>query len=58
MGLKLLTEHAWSQPMVFDPNWGFNVVVAAHLGGALVGAGCGVVGLLIWEHSLPTNVSG
>ena len=43
IGLKLLTEHAWSQPMVFDPNWGFNVVVAAHLGGALVGAGCGVV---------------
>jgi hypothetical protein len=36
MGLKLLIEHAWSQPVVFDPNRGFNVVVAAHVGGALV----------------------
>jgi rhomboid family GlyGly-CTERM serine protease len=41
---KLLMEHAWTQPQAFDPNWGFNVVYAAHLGGALVGAGCGVVG--------------
>jgi rhomboid family GlyGly-CTERM serine protease len=41
---KLLMEHAWSQPQAFDPNWGFNVVYAAHLGGALVGTGCGVVG--------------
>lgn len=44
---KLLMEHAWTQPQVFDPNWGFNVVYAAHLGGALVGAGCGVVGHLM-----------
>jgi rhomboid family GlyGly-CTERM serine protease len=44
IAFKLLMEHAWSQPQAFDPNWGFNVVYAAHLGGALVGAGCGVVG--------------
>lgn len=41
-GIKLLTEHAWTQPVVFDPNWGFNVVTAAHLGGAVAGAVCGV----------------
>ncbi|MEP6972300.1 MAG: rhomboid family intramembrane serine protease [Betaproteobacteria bacterium] len=38
LGLKLLTEHGWSQPLAFDPNWGFNVVYAAHLTGALAGA--------------------
>ncbi len=37
--LKLLSERAWSQPMAFDPHWGFNVVNAAHLSGALAGAG-------------------
>ena len=41
--LKLLSEHAWSQPVAFDPNWGFNVVYAAHLAGALAGAGCGLL---------------
>ena len=40
--LKLLGEHAWSQPIAFDPNWGFNVVYAAHLAGALAGAACGL----------------
>jgi hypothetical protein len=37
--LKLLSERAWSHPIVFDPAWGFNVVNAAHLTGALAGAG-------------------
>jgi membrane associated rhomboid family serine protease len=41
MGLKLLAEHAWGQPVVFDPSWGFNVVYAAHLTGAVAGAACG-----------------
>ena len=43
LGLKLASEHAWSQPIAFDPNWGFNVVYAAHLSGALAGAACGLV---------------
>jgi membrane associated rhomboid family serine protease len=41
MGLKLLAEHAWVQPVVFDPSWGLNVVYAAHLTGAVAGAACG-----------------
>jgi hypothetical protein len=41
MGLKLLAEHAWVQPVVFNPSWGFNVVYAAHLTGAVAGAACG-----------------
>ena len=44
--LKLLGERAWSQPIAFDPNWGFNVVYAAHLSGAVCGAVSGVS--LIW----------
>jgi len=43
MGLKLLAEQAWLQPVAFDPAWGVNVVVAAHLAGAASGA---VAGLL------------
>ncbi|HSV54660.1 MAG TPA: rhombosortase [Burkholderiaceae bacterium] len=43
IGLKLMMEHAWSQPMAFDPDWGFNVVYAAHLGGAAAGAVCGLL---------------
>ncbi len=43
VGLKLLTERAWQHPVVFDPSWGFNVVVASHLGGALAGAVSGFV---------------
>ena len=30
-------------PIVFDPQWGFNVVVAAHLAGALAGAASGLL---------------
>ena len=41
MALKLLAEHAWTQPVVFDPSWGFNVTYAAHLTGAVAGAACG-----------------
>ena len=43
LALKLLSEHAWSQAIAFDPNWGFNVVYAAHLAGALAGAACGLL---------------
>ena len=43
MGLKLLLEHGWTQPVAFDPSWGFNVVYAAHLTGALAGAASGLV---------------
>lgn len=43
LALKLLSEHAWSQPIAFEPNWGFNVVYAAHLAGALAGVVCGLV---------------
>jgi len=42
MGIKLLSEHAWSQPIGYDPNWGFNVVYAAHLGGFVCGTMCGL----------------
>ncbi|HWP11215.1 MAG TPA: hypothetical protein VNN06_05295 [Ramlibacter sp.] len=41
MGLKLVAEHAWTQPVAFDPSWGLNVVYAAHLTGAVAGAACG-----------------
>lgn len=43
--LKLLSERAWSHPIVFDPIWGFNVVNAAHLSGAVAGAGAAA---LVW----------
>ena len=50
MGLKLLTEHAWSVPVAFDIGWGFNVVYAAHLGGTLAGAACGL-GAGVWHRA-------
>lgn len=40
---KLLAEQAWEQPVAFDPSWGFNVVYAAHLSGALAGVSLGLV---------------
>ena len=49
LALKLLSEHAWSQPIAFDPNWGFNVVYAAHLAGALAGGACGLLCMLAWR---------
>ncbi len=46
LGIKLVAERAWSQPVAFDPSWGANVVYAAHLTGALMGACCAA--LLDW----------
>jgi membrane associated rhomboid family serine protease len=47
LALKLLAERGWSQPVAFDPSWGFNVVFAAHLTGTACGTLCGwVSGLL------------
>ena len=43
MGVKLLSERAWTDPIGYDPNWGFNVVYAAHLAGFVSGAACGWV---------------
>ncbi|HWI84017.1 rhomboid family intramembrane serine protease [Ramlibacter sp.] len=43
IGLKLLAERGWAQPVAFDPSWGFNVVYAAHLAGTLTGAWCATV---------------
>lgn len=40
LGIKLAAERAWSQPLAFDPSWGFNVVYAAHLAGAVMGIWC------------------
>jgi len=55
LGFKLLTEHAWSQPMAFDPQWGFNVVYAAHLTGALAGAAsAALIGALQAAWHAPT----
>lgn len=36
--LKLLSEEGWAHPIAFDPEWGFNVVYAAHFAGAMAGA--------------------
>lgn len=38
LALKLLLERGWALPVGFDSGWGFNVVYAAHLSGALAGA--------------------
>ncbi len=43
LGLKLLSEHAWSAPLVYSNQWGFTVVQAAHLSGAAAGLLCGFV---------------
>ncbi len=40
MAVKLLSEQAWTHPIGYDPNWGFNVVYAAHLTGFVIGAAC------------------
>ena len=44
--LKLLDEHGWSQPVAFSARWGFDIVNAAHLSGALAGASSGLVAAL------------
>ena len=43
LGLKLLAERGWSQPVAFDLSWGVNLVYAAHLTGTLSGAACGAL---------------
>lgn len=40
---KLALERAWVVPVGFDSGWGFNVVFAAHLAGAAVGAGLALI---------------
>ncbi|WP_051237206.1 rhomboid family intramembrane serine protease [Ottowia thiooxydans] len=35
---KLALERGWSMPIGFESSWGFNVVFAAHLTGAVAGA--------------------
>ena len=66
LAYKLWQEQAWVIPVVWSPDWGFNVVQVAHLYGAAVG---GVVGLLMgplmrllecvlpvpWSSSRPQN---
>lgn len=47
MVLKLGVERAWVYPVSFDPGWGFNVVFAAHLTGAVAGAVCGLLAVLL-----------
>jgi rhomboid family GlyGly-CTERM serine protease len=44
LAFKLASERAWAVPIAYDPDWGFNVVRAAHLAGA--GAGLASVLLL------------
>lgn len=36
--IKLRLERAWAVPVAFDSHWGFNIVYAAHLTGAVAGA--------------------
>jgi hypothetical protein len=43
LAIKLLLDHAWSRPVGYDPNWGTNLVYAAHLCGALAGAVCALL---------------
>ncbi|MFD1711454.1 rhomboid family intramembrane serine protease [Ottowia sp. GY511] len=38
LAIKLALERAWKVPVGFDSGWGFNVIYAAHLTGALAGA--------------------
>jgi hypothetical protein len=54
LGLKLLAERGWSQPVAFDPSWGFNVVFAAHLTGMVAGALCAWAGGLLLRKPAPT----
>ena len=42
LAVKLRQEQAWVQPVVWSADWGFNVVVVAHLYGAGVGLVVGV----------------
>lgn len=53
LALKLASERAWAQPLAFDPYWGFNVVNAAHLGGALAGAAAALLSYGVRSCLLP-----
>jgi rhomboid family GlyGly-CTERM serine protease len=39
LAFKLASERAWAVPIAYDPDWGINVVRAAHLAGAAAGLG-------------------
>lgn len=58
VALKLLIEAAWVQPVAFDPSWGFNVVYAAHLTGAVAGALCGLLANLAWPARGAASANG
>ena len=52
--LKLGLERGWALPAGFDADWGFNVVYAAHLTGALVGATAALLlDMVRFRRSLP-----
>jgi membrane associated rhomboid family serine protease len=40
---KLVLERGWAYPVGFNPDWGCNVVYAAHLTGAALGLVAGLV---------------
>ncbi len=41
--LKLALERGWSMPVGFESSWGFNVVFAAHLTGAVAGSAMALI---------------
>ncbi|MET4578270.1 rhomboid family intramembrane serine protease [Ottowia thiooxydans] len=41
--LKLALEHGWAMPVGFESSWGFNVVFAAHLTGAVAGSAMALI---------------
>lgn len=43
LAVKLALEAAWRQPVAWDAAWGFHVVYAAHLNGALCGVLCALL---------------
>jgi rhomboid family GlyGly-CTERM serine protease len=47
LAVKLWQEQAWVQPVVWSADWGFHVVVVAHLYGAVVGLVVGAVAVLV-----------
>ncbi len=57
VGLKLIAERAWNQPVAFDPSWGFNVVFAAHLTGTLSGMVTGGLASLAQRVALMRRTS-
>lgn len=41
--IKLALERGWDVPIGFDNRWGFNIVYAAHLSGAVAGAAMALI---------------